>query len=94
MDDDNDDNDDDDDRWDASGWPVPGLPSGTTVPNGTKLWFRGAANIAESIASLQQLGHMDSQQIDELIVTGSSAGGLATILNVDRIARLTNVCVF
>lgn len=57
------------------------------VPNGTKLWFRGASNIAETIRALQKVGAM--AKVEELIVTGSSAGGLATILNIDRIAKLT-----
>ena len=73
---------------DASGWPVPGHP-GALVPNGTLLWFRGAANIDETLAALQRDHGMGRPRpVAELIVTGSSAGGLATILNVDRIAAL------
>lgn len=73
------------DGRDASGWPVPGHTQ--PVPNGTMLWFRGAANVADTIAALKRDHGMAA--VDELIVTGSSAGGLATILNVDRIAELT-----
>jgi len=48
--------------------------------------FRGAANLADSIAELQaKRGMVD---VGELIVTGSSAGGLATTLNVDRVQQL------
>lgn len=72
--------------WDASGWDIPGHP-GMKVPNGTLLWFRGASNVADTIAALQSNHGMN--QVEELIVTGSSAGGLATTLNVDRIAKLT-----
>lgn len=71
--------------WDASGWRVPGHP-GLVVPNGTKLWFRGAANVADTILALQQDHGMAA--VEELIVAGSSAGGLSTILNVDRIGSL------
>lgn len=72
--------------WDASGWPIPGLP-GKVVPNGTSLYFRGAKNVEETVRELQRSFGMGP--VDELIVTGGSAGGLATILNVDRIAALT-----
>lgn len=73
--------------WDASGWPIPGhMPPNNLVPKGTKLMFRGAANLADSIAELQAKHGM--ADVDELIVTGSSAGGLATTLNVDRVRQL------
>lgn len=73
--------------WDAGGWPVPGHP-GLRVPAGAKLWFRGAANVADTITALQR-DHGMAAGVDELVVTGSSAGGLATILNIDRIGLLT-----
>ena len=73
--------------WDASGWQIPGhTPPNNRVPNGTKLWFRGAANLADSIADLQAKHGMED--VDELVLTGSSAGGLATTLNLDRVKEL------
>jgi hypothetical protein len=73
--------------WDASGWPIPGhMPPNNLVPSGTKLWFRGAANLADSIADLQAKHGM--KDVEELILTGSSAGGLATTLNLDRVKEL------
>jgi len=74
------------DPWAAGGWPIPGHP-GEVVPNGTMLYFRGAKNVEETVQELQR--SMGMGVVDELIVTGASAGGLATILNVDRIAALT-----
>jgi hypothetical protein len=71
---------------DASGWPIPGHPPGVVVPSGTQLWFRGAFNVDDTVAALR--ANHDLNVVDELVVTGSSAGGLATILNVDRIASL------
>lgn len=72
--------------WDASEYPVvPGHHG--KVPAGTKLWFRGVANIADTIVALKRAKRMTV--VDELIVQGSSAGGLATTLNVDRISHLT-----
>ena len=70
--------------WDASNWVIPGhMPPNNRVPNGTKLWFRGATNLAATVADLQKKHGMDTP--DELILTGSSAGGLATMLNLDRV---------
>lgn len=67
---------------------MPGHP-GMKVPNGTKLWFRGAANLADTLAALRRDHGMAEDLVEELVLTGSSAGGLATILNVDRVAALT-----
>jgi hypothetical protein len=73
--------------WDASGALIPGhMPPNNLVPKGTKLWFRGAANLADSIADLQANHGM--KDVDELVLTGSSAGGLATTLNIDRVKAL------
>ena len=73
--------------WDASGWQIPGhAPPNNVVPEGTKLWFRGAANLADTIADLQANHGMTD--VDELVLTGSSAGGLATTLTVDRVKQL------
>jgi len=73
--------------WDASGWQIPGhAPPHNLVPQGTNLWFRGAANLADTIADLQANHGMT--EVNELIVTGSSAGGLATTLNLDRVKEL------
>lgn len=78
--------------WDASGWPIPGhMPPNNLVPSGTKLWFRGAANLADSIADLQAKHGM--KDVEELILTGSSAGGLATTLNLDRVKELVQPMV-
>ena len=56
------------------------------VVEGTKLWMRGHRNLVAVIADLHAFGGLGAAT--EVIVTGGSAGGLATILHADYIATL------
>ena len=56
--------------------------------SGQRLHFRGLANLdatLDDLAETHGLGHAT-----EVLVTGSSAGGLSAVLHVDRIARRVN----
>ena len=66
--------------------PSNSLSDGNTVNNsGPLLQFRGARNLAAVLDVLaESYGLRDAT---EVVVTGDSAGGLATILHVDAIAQ-------
>eukprot|EP01063_Lacrimia_lanifica_P040597 TRINITY_DN926_c1_g1_i6.p1 TRINITY_DN926_c1_g1~~TRINITY_DN926_c1_g1_i6.p1 ORF type:complete len:386 (+),score=122.95 TRINITY_DN926_c1_g1_i6:66-1223(+) len=59
----------------AKPWPVPGVP-------GAELYFRGIKNLDAAVEFALKHG-MD--RATELVVSGSSAGGLSTFLHTDRI---------
>ena len=71
--------------YSGAGWDPLETPYGGA--NGTSLYFRGAANLRAAIAdALQRFGVAGT--IEEVVVTGGSAGGLSTTLHVDRIRDL------
>lgn len=53
------------------------------APDGTSLWFRGSNNIDAIMADLESTFGAVSQATD-FVLSGTSAGGLATILTADR----------
>eukprot|EP00038_Savillea_parva_P008712 m.178703 g.178703 ORF g.178703 m.178703 type:complete len:431 (+) comp14602_c0_seq1:70-1362(+) len=55
------------------------------VVNGTKLWFRGRRNIDATFRALYKLG---LDKAENVLLTGCSAGGLATYLHTDYVATL------
>ena len=55
------------------------------VQNGTTLYFRGFPILKATIQSLLDRGMSNAQ---EVILTGSSAGGLATYIHADYVASL------
>lgn len=58
-----------------------------TPYNGTRLFFRGASNMRAAVAdALARFGV--AGEVDEVVVTGGSAGGLSTTLHVDRLQSL------
>jgi Pectinacetylesterase len=57
----------------------------------TSLHFRGASNLA--FALNDAIAHYNLTNVNQLVVTGGSAGGLSTILHVDRIAKMFNANV-
>jgi hypothetical protein len=60
----------------AEPWQVPGT-------NDT-LWFRGIKNLDATLA--YAIANLGLDKASEIVVTGTSAGGLSTFLHVDRIA--------
>jgi O-palmitoleoyl-L-serine hydrolase len=60
----------------ADPWPVPGTSE--------KLYFRGIRNLDASLDHLFKMYNL--ADVELLIVTGGSAGGLSTFLHVDHIA--------
>lgn len=67
---------------DGSSW-TSGRVAPLAVNDGTQLYFRGSANIAAVVADLEAtFGFVSSAQ--EVVLSGTSAGGLATILTADR----------
>jgi hypothetical protein len=70
--------------WDVSGAPFGPGPS-FAPPNSTVM-YRGAANLEAAIRRLMADHGLGEAQ--ELLLTGGSAGGLATMLNVDRVQRI------
>jgi len=55
------------------------------IVNGTKLWFRGRRNIDATFRALNKLG---LDKAENVLLTGCSAGGLATYLHTDYVATL------
>jgi hypothetical protein len=67
---------------DGSSW-TSGREAPLSVNDGTQLYFRGSANIAAIVADLEAaFAFVSSAQ--EVVLSGTSAGGLATILTADR----------
>lgn len=54
-----------------------------TAPDGTELYFRGSNNIGAILADMEATFSTVSQATD-FVLSGTSAGGLATILTADR----------
>jgi hypothetical protein len=62
-------------------------PAPTPYGNGTLIYFRGAANLEAALAdALARAGA--AGRVAEGLVTGGSAGGMSTVLHVDRIGAL------
>ena len=61
-------------------WPV-----NATNPHGDKLYFRGLANLDDTLA--HAFTHLGLGNATEMVVTGESAGGLATFVHADRVAE-------
>ena len=55
------------------------------VQNGTKLYFRGFPILQAVLESLMDKGMKNAQ---EVILTGCSAGGLATYIHADYVASM------
>lgn len=70
------------DPWTVQDWP-PFDNSTHAIPQDAALWFRGIRNYDATIDWLLARG-MD--QADEIVLSGGSAGGLATFLHMDRLA--------
>ena len=62
---------------------VPGPASGGGVPPNSTVHFRGVKNLDGTVA--HALAHLGLASATELVVTGTSAGGLSTFLHADRI---------
>lgn len=56
-----------------------------TTPQGKQIWMRGRSNFDAVITDLLQ--HRDMADATDIILTGSSAGGLAVFYNVDHLAQ-------
>jgi len=54
-----------------------------------KLWFRGLRNLDATLEYAFE--HLGLTEATEMVVSGASAGGLATYLHVDRISELMRV---
>jgi O-palmitoleoyl-L-serine hydrolase len=61
-------------------------PVQTSYDNDTQLFFRGAANLEQAVSDA--LARFSVKGVDEIIVTGGSAGGLSTTLHVDKLQAL------
>ena len=78
--------------WNVSGVELPSqhplLPgvAPKRIPANSTVTFRGRANFAAVIARLRARHGLDDAE--EIVLTGGSAGGLSTILHVDRLRSL------
>jgi hypothetical protein len=70
-------------RKDVFTVPPAMVPTSGPAAGIDKLWFRGIKNIDRAVEFLLGKG---LDQATELVVTGTSAGGLSTFLHTDRIA--------
>jgi len=56
--------------------------------NNTPIWFRGRANLAAVLEDMDERWGLFSNQTTNVVLTGTSAGGLGTYVNADFVASL------
>lgn len=76
--------------WSVGRQPYGPDPSKLTPPNAS-VWFRGAANLEASLSRM--LTQFGLATATELLLHGGSAGGLSTLLHLDRTQRIVGPTV-